>query len=325
MKKGQHNYKSIYTFMMIPNDEDKIKTYNFPKWTLKVLTYILVSLLIITFIFTYSFLDMRKQYAKKSKNIERLEIINDKQKLQIDELKKYTQDIKEKINHLNELEKEVKSLVGLEAENDKDIKEISHAQTQEDKSIRNISRGSLFQRKPDKSSEYDQSNTLREIKDNLNKIEESLSIEENNFNSLKTDVADQLNYLAARPTGWPNRGRITSPFGIRRAPKRGASTFHKGVDIANSYGSIIKAAGKGKVAYAGWRSGLGYTVIISHGYGFTTLYGHNSSLLVKAGQQVEKGQPIAKLGNSGNSTGPHVHFEIRVNDNPVDPMKYLGK
>ncbi|HHT51461.1 MAG TPA: peptidoglycan DD-metalloendopeptidase family protein [Eubacteriaceae bacterium] len=325
MKKGKHNYKSAYTFMMIPNNEDKIKTYNLPKCFFKALTYILASLLVISCFFIHSFITLKKDYAKNIKNIHSLEIINDKQKLQIDELKKYTQDIKEKINHLNELEKEVKSLVGLEAENDKDIKEISHAQTQEDKSIRNISRGSLFQRKPDKSSEYDQSNTLMEIKINLNKIEESLSIEENNFNSLKTDVVDQLNYLAARPTQWPNRGRITSTFGIRKAPKRGASTFHKGVDIANSYGSIIKAAGKGKVAYAGWRSGLGYTVIISHGYGFTTLYGHNSSLLVKAGQQVEKGQPIAKLGNSGNSTGPHVHFEIRVNDNPVDPMKYLGK
>ena len=325
MKKGQHNYKSIYTFMMIPNDEDKIKTYNFPKWTLKVLTYILVSLLIITFIFTYSFLDMRKQYAKKSKNIERLEIINDKQKNQISQLEKYTQDIKEKIDYLNELESEVKGLVGLETDDDKDKNELSLTQIQGNGDVNNTNRGGLFKRKTDKSLDYDQSGALMEIKINLNKIEESLSIEENNFNSLKTDVVDQLNYLAARPTQWPNRGRITSTFGIRKAPKRGASTFHKGVDIANSYGSIIKAAGKGKVAYAGWRSGLGYTVIISHGYGFTTLYGHNSSLLVKAGQQVEKGQAIAKLGNSGNSTGPHVHFEIRVNDNPVDPMKYLGK
>ena len=128
------------------------------------------------------------------------------------------------------------------------------------------------------------------------------------------------------PTGsfrWPCSGTLTSYFGRRNTGIRGASTYHEGIDIANSYGTAIYAADGGTVSYSGWRSGFGYLVIIDHGNGYQTCYGHNSSLLVSAGQHVYKGQQIARMGSTGISSGNHCHFGIKINGTFVNPLNYL--
>jgi len=129
------------------------------------------------------------------------------------------------------------------------------------------------------------------------------------------------------PTGsfrWPTSGRITSYFGGRKSPGGIGSTNHKGLDIANSRGTAIYAADGGRVTYSGWMSGYGYTVRIDHLNGYVTFYAHNSSLLVSNGQTVHKGQQIAKMGSTGNSTGSHCHFEIRYNGTAKNPLNYLS-
>lgn len=129
------------------------------------------------------------------------------------------------------------------------------------------------------------------------------------------------NYVASSSTGtfsWPARGLITSRFGNR---SRG---YHTGLDIAVPRGTTVTAADSGVVSFAGWNGGYGYCVIINHKNGYQTLYGHNSKLNVKVGQEVSKGQKIATSGSTGNSTGPHVHFEVRKNGVPQNPQKYLN-
>lgn len=128
------------------------------------------------------------------------------------------------------------------------------------------------------------------------------------------------------PTGsfrWPCSGSITYYFGRRNTGIRGASTYHEGIDIANSYGTAIYAADGGTVSYSGWRSGFGYLVIIDHGNGYQTYYGHNSSLLVSTGEHVYKGQQIARMGSTGISSGNHCHFGIKINGTFVNPLNYL--
>ena len=128
------------------------------------------------------------------------------------------------------------------------------------------------------------------------------------------------------PTGsfrWPCSGTLTSYFGRRNTGIRGASTYHEGIDIANSYGTAIYAADGGTVSYSGWRSGFGYLVIIDHGNGYQTYYGHNSSLLVSTGEHVYKGQQIARMGSTGISSGNHCHFGIKINGTFVNPLNYL--
>lgn len=119
-------------------------------------------------------------------------------------------------------------------------------------------------------------------------------------------------------------GRISSGFGGRKAPTRGASTYHKGIDWATPIGTQVMASCAGTVTRAGWGSGYGYLVCIRHPDGRETRYGHLSKILVKAGQTVKQGQKIALSGNTGRSTGPHVHFEMLINGSAVNPLKYLN-
>lgn len=123
---------------------------------------------------------------------------------------------------------------------------------------------------------------------------------------------------------WPCKSRyITSPFGWRTHPIYGRVKFHTGIDIAASYGSPIYAADSGVVIYSGWYGGYGKTVIIDHGGGYSTLYGHCSALYVRKGQRVSQRQKIAAIGSTGISTGPHLHFEVRQNGTPVNPRSKL--
>ncbi len=122
-----------------------------------------------------------------------------------------------------------------------------------------------------------------------------------------------------RPVGGP----MTSPFGWRIHPVYRTRRFHAGLDFGVATGTPVGAADRGTVLYSGWYGGYGYTVILNHGNGLTTLYAHNSALLVRVGQTVQRGQPIARSGSTGLSTGPHVHFEVRHNGQPVDPRRYI--
>jgi len=121
----------------------------------------------------------------------------------------------------------------------------------------------------------------------------------------------------------PGGGRITSRFGYRIHPIYGTRRFHAGIDFGLPIGAAIRAADSGVVIYSGWYGGYGRTIIIDHGNGLTTLYGHTSASYVSAGQSIQRGQRVAAVGSTGLSTGPHLHFEVRVNGTPVNPLNYL--
>lgn len=140
---------------------------------------------------------------------------------------------------------------------------------------------------------------------------------------LRASTVEFVRRRAHTPTIWPADGWLSSTFGIRRHPVTGQMEFHDGVDIAGRMGSPVVAAADGRVVMAGRRSGYGVAVIVDHGYGVRTLYGHLASFRVRPGQAVTKGQIIGAMGNTGLSTGPHLHYEVHVNGRPVDPLRYL--
>lgn len=134
---------------------------------------------------------------------------------------------------------------------------------------------------------------------------------------------DKLAYWASIPSIWPVRGWVTSEFGHRRSPRGIGSTFHEGIDVSAPSGTPIYASGNGVVTFAGIKRGLGKTVVIDHGFGVTTVYGHSSQLFVREGDKVKRGSEIAAVGRTGRSTGPHLHYQVVVDGVPVDPMRYI--
>lgn len=174
---------------------------------------------------------------------------------------------------------------------------------------------------------------MQSMKKQLEKNHKALEKEEDNLNDLADRIKKEItrkqsiaNYVGGKMT-WPTPGysTITSPFGFRVHPILRKKKLHTGIDIRISYGENIVAAQKGKVIHAGWLGGYGKVVMIDHGGGIVTLYAHNSKLLVKEGQNVERGQVISNCGSTGMSTGPHLHFEVRENGQYVDPLKYVNK
>lgn len=136
-------------------------------------------------------------------------------------------------------------------------------------------------------------------------------------------TARSTDKLATSPSIWPVNGSITSGFGWRNSPWEDGSELHPGIDIATNMGTPVVATADGEVVKSGWSGGYGNIVQINHGNGIETIYGHNSQIAVSVGQSVRKGQVISYAGSTGRSTGPHVHYEVRVNGSAVDPMKYL--
>jgi murein DD-endopeptidase MepM/ murein hydrolase activator NlpD len=125
------------------------------------------------------------------------------------------------------------------------------------------------------------------------------------------------------PNLWPVEGPVTGSFGERIDPFNGEGAFHRGIDISASYGQAIIAPADGVVAFADFMGGYGRAIIVDHGHGITTRYGHLSNFAVAAGQHIHRGDTIGYVGLSGRSTGPHLHYEVRINDTPVNPHKYL--
>ncbi|MBQ7593194.1 MAG: LysM peptidoglycan-binding domain-containing M23 family metallopeptidase [Synergistaceae bacterium] len=141
------------------------------------------------------------------------------------------------------------------------------------------------------------------------------------------NIKPQRGEVAVRTSGlrWPLMGRINSPFGWRQHPITKRKDFHTGIDIKGNRGDPIKAAGSGKVVYSGWMGGYGKVIVIEHSNGQSTLYAHCQTLLAGKGNNVSSGSLIAKVGTTGRSTGPHLHFEVRNGSSPVNPIKYLSR
>jgi len=145
-----------------------------------------------------------------------------------------------------------------------------------------------------------------------------------NLHELYELLSDQRSFLNALPTKKPADGIFSSGFGVRVSPMGdGAEKIHEGLDIAASIGTPIHSPAGGVIIFAGKKSGYGQIVMVDHGYGLETWYGHTSRILVKPGQKIKRGQTIALIGNSGRSTGAHLHYEVHVNGIPVDPINYI--
>ena len=160
--------------------------------------------------------------------------------------------------------------------------------------------------------------------DVLDKLDDQLQSRNEQLNVLEDVLISKIIQFESKPSGRPIlKGWTSSYFGMRTDPFSGKPEMHKGMDFAGKPGSQVISVANGIVTWSGKRWGYGNLVEISHGNGYKTRYGHNQDLLVEVGDTVKKGDPIALMGSTGRSTGPHVHFEVLLNDRQIDPIRFV--
>lgn len=164
---------------------------------------------------------------------------------------------------------------------------------------------------------------MREMHEQTELLKLSVAVQKEGFDALLRDLGKKRNLLASTPAIRPCSGVVTSHFGPRRSPFTGMKEFHKGLDIANRQGTPIQATADGVVSFTGRKGAFGNMVVIDHGHGIVTRYAHVSKFLKKCGDKVKRGEAIARIGSTGRSTGPHVHYEVQINGTPVDPGQYI--
>ncbi len=141
--------------------------------------------------------------------------------------------------------------------------------------------------------------------------------------AIKDFLKDQKDIYIATPRGWPIDGRVTSEFGPRENPRDGSPEFHSGIDISAPDGTPVRATADGIVSFAGWSRGSGNLVVLEHGFSYSTCYAHNSSITVSVGKKVRRGDIISYSGSTGDSTGPHLHYEVRHSGKAVNPREFI--
>jgi murein DD-endopeptidase MepM/ murein hydrolase activator NlpD len=299
--------EKAFTVMVVPHSGKSIYSISVPVVLLKILGGLMAGIVAAVAIFSIYF---SVSYREMKSNAEELAVkTRDYQELQrqLDYFVKKTQMLEERMQGLEKLDNDLRSLL----KNDPALKKNLSAIVAAESVGRPIlaSRGSI-----------DREQAIK----NLEKLESELPEREKSLRELKEVVIQRNRRLASTPSIWPVAGSITSDFGYRRSPFGRKAEFHDGIDIAAPYGTPVRAAADGMVTFAGYRPGYGNVVTISHGYGFETSYCHNSKMLVKQGQQVKKGQIIARVGNTGRSTGPHTHYMVKVNGVLKNPADFLN-
>ena len=224
-------------------------------------------------------------------------------------------------HEIEQLKNQVKGLAGLEDQ----VRLIADIQKQGNSSGL-IGIGGLPENEldPELPLETRHNNLIREMHQQLDQTQAAATGKALDFQDLISKLEKKKNLLASTPSIKPIEGGwITSRFGYRKSPFTGKRSFHSGLDISNRPGTKIMVTANGKVTYAARKMYFGNLVVVDHGYGKVTKYAHCKDILVKPGQKVKRGEVIATVGNTGQSTGPHLHYEVRINGVAVNPLKYI--
>jgi len=300
--------KKKYTVMIF--DESRLDEVKTRKISSSAIRFILLSVGLYVFVSGAGFYYLNNLYKERTV-LSKYKTENLNLKDKIAGYESQLIDINEKIAGIMELEDKVKALASY-GQVDNSSRQLAVGGKEVDV-LQDLSK--VSERK-DKRFFEELNTTLTNLGMEIEKRAVSLS-------ELADFLEEQKLMLSSTPTIWPVKGWISSGFGYRISPFTGRRVFHEGLDIATKYNVPVKAAAKGIVVFAGIKAGYGKTVIIDHGYGYITKYGHNNKLLVKAGDKIKKGDIISEVGSTGRSTGPHVHYEVLVNGIPVNPLKFI--
>lgn len=165
--------------------------------------------------------------------------------------------------------------------------------------------------------------TLQGVSSHVKQLRTEMETRLTSYQEIRDRIDYERKLFRALPNSWPTNGYLTSHFGHRLSPFSGLSDWHKGVDIAGPPGTPVRATADGVVVMTGWAGGYGKVVVVDHGFGYSTRYGHNRQVLVKRGDKIKRGQILALMGSTGNATGPHCHYEVWYLGRTVNPRRFM--
>ncbi|MFA5321904.1 MAG: M23 family metallopeptidase [Smithella sp.] len=293
-----------FTLMIIPNRKSGVKKISVPKVFIRNVLICLIVAVLVTLYVVYDYASIKRDRAE----LARLRAQTKEQTLQIHDMAMQVDEFSDRMEELRQVDKKIRVLAYETSKNKKLVLGIGGPDSET--KIKDLL-----------DKENDQ--LIAGMRKNIGKLNEDADAREKSFDELLGFLHEQKSILASTPSLWPVQGWVTSEFGRRNSPFRSGVEFHRGLDISTRFGKEIIAPADGLVVSSGYEPQDGNFIKIDHGHGFSTAYLHLSRMAVKPGARVKRGQTIAYIGDTGRSTGPHLHYAVLVNNIPVNPRRYL--
>ena len=308
----------FYTFMVIPERSSAVKKWIVPVKSLKIGLGIAVSLVVV-FLMTSM---MTLRFLSKDGEFKQTVLRNHYLEGQLELLKSKVATSDATMVRIQNFEQKLRTLAKL------DQQQVSGAgfgpiTGEEERIFKGEVEGNEIAGDEGRENLTDVDLKARSMELTIDQVANRALLQEQSLAELYELLKDQESLLSSTPSVWPTKGWITSQFGYRISPFTGLRQLHDGLDIAAQVGTKIFAPADGVVTNTSIEDGYGKVVAINHGYGVVTRFGHNAEIVVKLGQRVRRGDPIALVGSTGRATGPHLHYEVRVNGIPVNPFRYI--
>ena len=298
--------KEHYSILIFGPKTSRSRHLKIRKKTFKIALYLFAFALLST---TFFFCDYI-QVKKKAFELSRLRQEAQAQKSQLHFFSSKIEDLEKQLSKLKDFDKKIRIIANLE-------------RGQEMTSLMGMGGPSPSDIRDKLKSGKDDPGLVQQMRADVERLQSEALTQELSLAELEKNLQAKREMMIRTPSLWPTMGWVTSGFGFRTNPFTGLSQMHEGMDISNRVGTLVVAPSDGIVSDVGNDLVYGKIIVISHGFGMTSRYCHLSKTLVKAGQRVNRGDKIAEIGMTGRTTGPHLHYEVRLNGIPVNPMRYI--
>jgi murein DD-endopeptidase MepM/ murein hydrolase activator NlpD len=298
--------KEFFNVLIFGHKASKTRHLKIHKKTVKVALYLLAFALLSTTFFFCDYIQVRK----KAFELNRLREEAQAQKSQIHFFSARIEDLESQLSKLKEFDKKIRIIANLD-------------RGQEAAGVMGLGGPSPSDIRDKLKAEKDERALVQQMKTDVERLQTEAMSREESLSELERLLESKKDILTHTPSVWPAQGWVTSGFGFRTNPFTSLTQMHEALDISNRTGTPIVAPADGIVSDIGRDSAYGVILVISHGFGMTTRFAHLNKTLVKVGQKVKRGDKIAEIGMSGQTTGPHLHYEVRLNGIPTNPTRYI--
>jgi murein DD-endopeptidase MepM/ murein hydrolase activator NlpD len=297
---------NFFTLMIIPRRKSTVKKISLSRSLVRGLFIGSVFAALLTLYIIYDYTGIKRDKAE----LARLRVQTQRQSQQIQDFALKVDEFADRMEELKQLDKKLRILADYQTGRDKKILLGIGGSNSEKVRIRDF-------------DNQDQDKLISEMRQGIGKLNDDANIREKSFSELLSFLREQKSVLASTPIIWPVKGWVTSEFGTRESPFSSGAELHKGLDIATRMGKEVVATADGFITEAGYQTDDGNIVKIDHGRGFSTAYAHLSKIAVTQGMRIKRGDLVGFVGDSGRSTGFHLHYAVYINNVPVNPRRYL--